>query len=97
MNVPFRHSNRYNPEADFYDLILYGCVFMTGQEELIHLQMLLMDQQRSLESLSEQLIAQSERILILERNLELLQSKVVLFDESAKQKPSTAHEKPPHY
>ena len=56
-----------------------------------------MEQQLSLESLSEQLIVQSDKILLLEEKVEWLQSRLALVDESTKQKQAADDEKPPHY
>lgn len=69
----------------------------SSKDALIELQMLLMDQQRALESLSEQLIAQSDKVLLLEKKVKWLQSRFTLVDESIDQKPSIDDQKPPHY
>lgn len=66
------------------------------KNELTELQILLMEQQRSLESLSEQLIAQADKILVLEKKTELLQSKLAQFNEATDQD-MTEVERPPHY
>ncbi|WP_423908652.1 SlyX family protein [Candidatus Spongiihabitans sp.] len=67
------------------------------KNELAELQMLLMDQQRSLESLSEQLIAQADKVLVLERKIEWLQSRLERFNELADQDKPAGDERPPHY
>ncbi len=69
---------------------------MSHEEGFIELQMLLMDQQRSLDSLSEQLRLQSDKVLLLEKKVEWLQSRLARVDESTEQKQVT-DEKPPHY
>ena len=67
------------------------------KNELAELQMLLMDQQRSLESLSEQLIAQADKVLVLEKKIEWLQSRLERFNELTAQDKLAGDERPPHY
>lgn len=67
------------------------------KNQLAELQMLLMEQQRSVESLSEQLIAQSRQVLLLEKKIEMLQSRLQLLNEPAEQNKPVGDEKPPHY
>ena len=67
------------------------------KEALTDLQMLVMEQQRSVESMSEQLIAQSRDITLLEKRLALLESRLNQVIEFAGQEKSVVDEKPPHY
>jgi len=69
----------------------------TMEEALTDLQMLIMDQQRSAESMSEQLIAQSDRITLLEKKIALLESRLDQAFELAEQEKYVTDEKPPHY
>ena len=65
------------------------------QEDLAELQILLMDQQRSIESLSEQLIAHTKRFDAMERKLLVLESKLNTFSEG--KSGEVSDERPPHY
>ena len=67
------------------------------KKALTDLQMLVMEQQRSVESMSEQLIAQSRDITLLEKRLALLESRLNQVIELAGQEKSVVDEKPPHY
>jgi uncharacterized coiled-coil protein SlyX len=67
------------------------------EEALTDLQMLVMEQQRSIEGMSEQLIAQSRNIALLERRIALLESRLEQAIENPGQEESVVDEKPPHY
>ncbi len=67
-----------------------------AKQELTELQMLLMDQQRAIENLSEQLIIQMEKTAAMEKKIQLLESRIIQFTESGGNSFSN-FEKPPHY
>jgi uncharacterized coiled-coil protein SlyX len=67
------------------------------EKALTDLQMLVMEQQRSVESMSEQLIAQSRNIALLEKRIALLESRLEQAFENTGREESVADEKPPHY
>ena len=67
-----------------------------AEQELTELQMLLMDQQRAVESLSEQLIIQMEETVAMEKKIQLLESRISQFSDSGNDS-SPDFDKPPHY
>ncbi len=56
-----------------------------------------MEQQLSLESLSEQLMTQADKILALEHKITHLQAQLARLDESNEHQQADDDERPPHY
>ncbi len=67
------------------------------ENDLAELQMLLMEQQRSLESIGEQLIIQSNKVSVLEKKVNLLAGKLRDFGGLSGQDNPEADPQPPHY
>ena len=67
------------------------------EESLAELQILLMEQQRSMETMSEQLAALSQKLMGLEKKTMLLESRIGQFMELAAQGRVETDEQPPHY
>ena len=66
-------------------------------DSLAELQILLMEQQRSMETMSEQLAALSQKLMGLEKKTTLLESRIGQFMELAAQGHVETDEQPPHY
>jgi uncharacterized coiled-coil protein SlyX len=66
-------------------------------DQLAELQMLLMDQQQSLEEMSQQLVTHTADIEALDMKMALLESRLKLALESISGEQPVADEKPPHY
>jgi uncharacterized coiled-coil protein SlyX len=65
--------------------------------ELAELQILLMEHQRSMDSLSEQLIIQSKKILGLENQLKRLEARVTESSQLSDNEQTSLEQRPPHY
>jgi len=66
-------------------------------ENITELQILVMEQQQALETMSQQLIDQSSRVEKLEKKLAALESKLQQFAEQPGPGDSPTDERPPHY
>ena len=66
-------------------------------DELAELQILLMEHQRSMDSLSEQLIIQSKKILSLENQLKRLEARVTESSQLSDNEQTSLEQRPPHY
>ena len=66
-------------------------------ENITELQILVMEQQQALETMSQQLIDQSARFEKLEKKLAALESKLQQFAEQPGPGDSPPDERPPHY
>ena len=66
-------------------------------ENITELQILVMEQQQALETMSQQLIDQSARFTELEKKLVVLESKLRLLAEQPGADDSPTEERPPHY
>lgn len=70
---------------------------MTTRDTIAELQMLLMEQQQAIETMSQQLIDQSARFSEMEKNLVLLESKLSLLAEQPALSQEPGNDRPPHY
>lgn len=67
------------------------------QDSIAELQILIMDQQQAIETLSDQLIAQSTRTDLLQMQLSKLESRLSQIAEPSSDQQVSADQKPPHY
>ena len=70
---------------------------MTTRDTIAELQMLLMEQQQAIETMSQQLIDQSARFSELEKKLVLLESRLSLLAEQPATAQDRGDDRPPHY
>ena len=70
---------------------------MTDQNTITDLQILVMEQERSIESLSQQVVIQGKQLDTLNRKLALLEAKLTAVMQDTGQSPSAQSEVPPHY
>ncbi|MCY3768734.1 MAG: SlyX family protein [Gammaproteobacteria bacterium] len=67
------------------------------EESLAELQVLLMEQQRSMDTMSDQLVVLSQKLIGLEEKTTRLESKIRQFAEISVPGGLATDEKPPHY
>jgi uncharacterized coiled-coil protein SlyX len=70
---------------------------MTTRDTITELQMLLMEQQQAIETMSQQLIDQSVRFSEMEKKLVLLESKLSILAEQPAISEDPGVDRPPHY
>jgi uncharacterized coiled-coil protein SlyX len=66
-------------------------------EKITELQILIMEQQQTIEVMSDQLIKQSARCTTLEKKLALLELKLVQVSEETGAESHPDNDRPPHY